>query len=156
MKIVIITLLIFSLLITVSLAAAGQLSKEKKSPNIVRLQLQACPNKPNCINTEYPEQTSHYRPPLTYSEQKPELVISRVKNIILEMGGLIIEESKFNLSATFTSSFFGFVDDFDIRLNHPEHQLHIRSASRSGYSDFGANKRRVDKFSMLFATKENE
>ncbi|MCU7835372.1 MAG: DUF1499 domain-containing protein [gamma proteobacterium symbiont of Taylorina sp.] len=57
------------------------------------------------------------------------------------------------LHATFTSSFFKFVDDFEVRVDHIALKLHIRSASRSGYSDFGVNKRRVKEFYQRLSQK---
>ena len=39
----------------------------------------------------------------------------------------------------------GFVDDVEFLLDPANKQLHFRSASRVGYSDLGANKRRMNK-----------
>ncbi|MCU7800664.1 MAG: DUF1499 domain-containing protein [gamma proteobacterium symbiont of Lucinoma myriamae] len=48
---------------------------------------------------------------------------------------------------------FKFFDDFELRLDNTTHKLHIRSASRVGYSDFGVNKRRVKRFLKLMNNK---
>lgn len=128
-------------------------NKENEAPRIVNGQLLACPDKPNCINTEYPDRTTQFIPALSYQAAKSEQVMNTAKSIILEMGGEIINEDKNYLSAIFTSSIFRFVDDFEIRQDKPALKLHIRSASRMGYSDFGVNQRRVKLFSEFF--KEN-
>ena len=116
--------------------------------------LKVCPDKPNCINTEYPDNKGHYRPPLSYPEELSDQVINIIQIIIMDMGGKIINgddmKDKYYLHATFTSSIFKFVDDFEIRIDNLNHKIHIRSASRTGYSDFGVNKRRVEKFSLQF------
>ena len=150
MKIFIIALVIFTALLLVRFSMAGQLSKENSSPGIAKEKLQACPNKPNCINTEFPDDTAHYLPPLDFPGNKTDQVMALARTIILEMGGEIVNEDKTYLAATFTSTIFRFVDDFEIRKDDLSLKLHIRSASRVGYSDFGANKRRVKKFSGLF------
>ncbi len=113
-------------------------------------QLKACPDTPNCINTEYPEISSQYVPPLIYDETKADNVMTMANNIILQMGGSIIKEEPNYLAATFTSMIFRFVDDFEVRNDIKHHSLQIRSASRAGYRDFGINKRRVEEFSKQF------
>jgi len=113
-------------------------------------QLKACPDTPNCINTEYPEKTAQYLPPLVYDETRAEQIMIMAKNTILQMGGSIIKEEPNYLAATFTSMIFRFIDDFEVRNDITHHSLQIRSASRTGYSDFGVNKRRVEEFSKQF------
>jgi len=144
-------MLIFYLLLALGCSMAAH--KEDKAPGMLDGQLRACPDKPNCINTEYPEKSSQYLPPLDYPESTTEQVLVLAKEIILQMGGEIIRQDKHYLAATFTSSIFRFVDDFEISRNESSHKIHIRSASRVGYSDFGVNKRRVEKFSKLFKSR---
>ena len=44
----------------------------------------------------------------------------------------------------FTTSVMGFVDDVEF-LNEPANgQMSVRSASRVGYSDLGANRKRIE------------
>lgn len=155
MKIIIIALVIFTLFLLLRFSIAGQLSKEEKAPGVMNGQLLPCPDKPNCINTEYPEKTSQYVPPLDFPKVQTDQIMALAKNIVVEMGGEIVIESHNYLSATFTSSIFRFVDDFEIRKSEHPLKLHIRSASRVGYSDFGVNKRRVEKFSELFVKRHH-
>jgi uncharacterized protein (DUF1499 family) len=56
------------------------------------------------------------------------------------------------IEATYTSFWFGFVDDFIIRIRLREGKTHIdvRSKSRVGVSDLGANARRVRDFLSRF------
>lgn len=58
------------------------------------------------------------------------------------------------LHAVFTSRIFRFKDDFEARLeagsDPAEAKIHVRSASRVGYSDLGANRRRVDAVRAAF------
>lgn len=135
-------------------------SRLNHSPQVEQNKLPPCPDTPNCINTEYSDKVNQYQLPLSFPEEKSGQIISLVKEIIINMGGEIIEQNHAiknnvinnsdHLHAIFTSSFFKFIDDFEIRIDNITHKLHIRSASRTGYSDFGVNKRRVKNFSKLF------
>ena len=168
MKTLILILILLHSLSLTGCSFADPLSKQaakgnnilSHSPQIEQNKLAPCPDTPNCINTEYPDKVNQYQSPLSFPEQKSEQIISLAKKIIINMGGKIIEqEQTFNnsyyLHALFTSTIFRFVDDFEIRIDNINHILHIRSASRTGYSDFGVNKRRVKTFSTQFTQSSN-
>jgi uncharacterized protein (DUF1499 family) len=59
------------------------------------------------------------------------------------MGGSIQAENENYLAATFSSTIFGFVDDLELRIDPVQKVIHIRSASRVGYSDAGVNRKRI-------------
>jgi uncharacterized protein (DUF1499 family) len=48
------------------------------------------------------------------------------------------------LKAEARSAVFRFVDDVEFRLDAETGLIHVRSASRVGYSDLGANRKRVE------------
>lgn len=144
-----IIVLIIVILLTTACSQAEQISAGVHTLKSSQ-QLKSCPDTPNCINTEYPEKTAQYVPPLVYDETRADQIMIMAKNTILQMGGSIIKEEPNYLSATFTSMIFRFVDDFEVRNDVNNHTLQIRSASRTGYSDFGVNKRRVEAFLKQF------
>ena len=45
---------------------------------------------------------------------------------------------------TFTSAVFRFVDDVEFEVDEAARVVHVRSASRVGRGDFGANRKRVE------------
>jgi uncharacterized protein (DUF1499 family) len=49
---------------------------------------------------------------------------------------------------------FRFVDDFMLHLTPSDGIIHIRSASRTGYSDFGVNRRRVESIKKKLQQKD--
>jgi len=51
----------------------------------------------------------------------------------------------------FRSPLFSFTDDVECRLDAAAHQIEIRSASRAGHSDLGANRKRVEAIRTAFA-----
>ncbi|MCH8566743.1 MAG: DUF1499 domain-containing protein [Balneolales bacterium] len=101
--------------------------------------LPACPDSPNCER-----ETRIFA-----------LEISAVKEaskkVLKEMRAETIEEhDTADLHAVFRIPVFGFRDDvllsFSPASEDGKTAVHIRSASRTGYSDFGVNKRRVNDF----------
>jgi len=46
--------------------------------------------------------------------------------------------------------FFRFVDDIELRLEEDEGVVQVRSASRVGRSDFGVNRKRVERLRAGF------
>ena len=66
------------------------------------------------------------------------------------MGGSIEDESKDYFASTFSSGIFGFVDDFEIRIDPVKKIIHIRSASRVGHGDMGVNKKRIELLKQLY------
>lgn len=117
-------------------------------------QLTPCPDKPNCVNS-LSQGEAHYIEPIIIADTKV-----AVKNDILkvvngfENSKVTVSESSY-VRAEFTSKIFGFVDD--VEFYFPETMssdttVHVRSASRLGYSDFNVNRERVEKIRLKFET----
>jgi uncharacterized protein (DUF1499 family) len=58
------------------------------------------------------------------------------------------------IQAEFLSSVFGFVDDVEFYFDDRKKIIHVKSASRVGYSDLGANRRRIEKIRKRFDQAE--
>lgn len=105
-----------------------------------------CPSSPNCVSTqESPKDDEHYLPPMKVASNPVEELVYAVEN---EPSIEILERGEFMLRATHTSSTFAFVDDFAFFYDSDAQLLHAYSASRVGYSDMGANRKRIE---TLFA-----
>lgn len=141
-----ITLLILSSLIVLGIIVffiLSVMSKSSTAPGLVLGKLSLCPSQPNCVCSEQKDKLSHYIEPLVILDNKPKDSLSILKNIILKMGGSIQVIKDNYLAATFSSTLFGFVDDLEIRIDVAKEIIHMRSASRVGYSDMGTNKKRI-------------
>lgn len=68
----------------------------------------------------------------------------------METGGEITKVDPHHLEAIYTSTLMHFKDDVEMRMVPELHCIHIRSASRVGYADFGVNRTRVEKIRELF------
>lgn len=122
----------------------GIMSKSGEVPGLLDGRLSKCPTKPNCVNSEYNDDASHYIDPINMAEENTVDSLSILKSIVQDMGGTIKAESDPYLAATFTSTLFRFVDDFEIRIDPVQKVIHLRSASRVGHSDRGVNKMRIE------------
>jgi uncharacterized protein (DUF1499 family) len=56
-----------------------------------------------------------------------------------------VEEEAGYLHAVCRSRLFGWADDLELRIDTEAGVVHVRSASRVGYSDLGVNRRRVER-----------
>lgn len=142
-----------SLLAVVALFVMGYWSKSGEAPGLVDGRLQQCPGTPNCVSSEFEADAAHHVEPLVFSAEQAAEVLPRLKAVIDEMGGSVLVEETAYLAATFTSSIFGFVDDLELRIDAEQNTIHLRSASRVGRSDLGANRDRVERFKRLFHSK---
>jgi uncharacterized protein (DUF1499 family) len=75
---------------------------------------------------------------------------SKVRQTLQAMDGVLVKQGSEYTHATFTSSLFRFVDDFEVRIDSTGQLLHLRSASRVGYSDLGVNLERAQEFQTIF------
>ena len=153
MRFILISILIISLLILACLLLLGRYSRHLPLDQLSQSELAPCPKTANCVCSEHPQDQDHFVEAIDLS-QKPDLIdLSQIAVIVVNMGGEIVIQQSDYLSATFKSGIFGFVDDFEIRLDHQSKMLHLRSASRVGRSDLGANSRRVVEFKKEFDSR---
>ena len=150
MKIVLIIIPILILAAFVGFFVLGLMSQSGEAGGLVGGKLAKCPDKPNCICTEFKADAMHYVDPIGFPQTTTSEVLSRLKNGVREMGGSIQVEDGNYLAATFTSSIFRFVDDLEIRIDADQKMIHLRSASRVGHSDRGVNRERIKRLKKLY------
>ncbi len=119
-----------------------------KNPGLTGGRLRPCPGSPNCVSSQA-EDEKHFIEPITYSTVKTE-AYEKIKAILLSLERTSLVEKQDNyLRATCKSRIMKFTDD--IEFYFPEEKIiHVRSASRLGYSDFGANRKRMEKIRRMF------
>jgi uncharacterized protein (DUF1499 family) len=109
--------------------------------------LAPCPNKPNCVSSQAGDR-KHATPPLTFSGD-PAVAMQKLVGVVQAMARTRIIESKTDyLYAEFSTAVMGFVDDVEFYCDGKV--IHVRSASRLGYSDFGVNRNRVEAIRQAF------
>jgi uncharacterized protein (DUF1499 family) len=102
-----------------------------------------CPKSQNCVSSfEDPNDETHYIKPIKYFLPK-ETTIKKIRKIIQDNPrAKIVESSDIYIRAEYTSSIFSFVDDIQLYFG-AKNIIHVKSASRVGFSDFGKNRERV-------------
>jgi len=150
LRIVLIVIAVLTVVVLIRFAMLGHGSKSGEAPALVSGALTHCPEKPNCVCSEFDEDTAHYIEPLDYSGVPAEKVWGEISRIIEELGGQVVVNNDDYLAATFSSSVFGFVDDVEFRLDPSQKRIQVRSASRVGHSDLGVNRKRVETMTRLF------
>lgn len=142
---------VIGLFAVIGLYFVGLSVYSRKAPQLGMLnnQLRACPPTPNCVSSEQ-EGTGDYVEPLKGTTTLDD-AWRNAKMAVVESGGHIMTEHDGYLRAYFVTSLMRYVDDVELRRD-PEHQvIQIRSASRVGRSDLGANRSRVAKIRMAFS-----
>ncbi|MEH6472371.1 MAG: DUF1499 domain-containing protein [Halopseudomonas sp.] len=128
-------------------------SRHGEAAGLVNQQLSACSPKPNCVNSEPGTPADKKVEPLPTTPESVAQDWARLQTVITEHGGELISVDERYLSATFSSPLFGFVDDLEARIDEQNSIIQIRSASRVGTSDFGANRIRVEQLRQRYAVK---
>jgi uncharacterized protein (DUF1499 family) len=112
-------------------------------------ELATCPDRPNCVSS-LSDDKEHFIAPLTYDGSMAEAA-ARLLSVLEQMeGAKILSRTGTTIHAEFTSTVFGFVDDVDFRFDTADRRIDLRSASRVGYTDFGANRRRIEEIRQRF------
>lgn len=127
---------------------AGCTGKRPTHLGITSGRLAPCPDKPNCVSSQEQKERHHIEP-IQYKIGDKEAYL-KFKQIInkLKRATLISEKADY-LHVEFKSRLFGFVDD--VEFYFPGNGIiHVRSASRLGYSDLGVNRKRIEKIRTLF------
>ncbi|QDV22061.1 DUF1499 domain-containing protein [Aureliella helgolandensis] len=104
--------------------------------------LASCPDKPNCVSSQA-TRAEQAMPPLHFSGDHPQ-ALEAVVTLLSSMPRVkLVERQANSLHFTFTSLVLRFVDDVEFAIAPDTQLLHFRSASRLGYSDLGANRKRM-------------
>ena len=125
------------------------------SPMGISGRLAACPESPNCVSSQSSD-PRHAIAPLRYEGTGPTARERLLKALSgMKRARIVVAEERY-IRAEFTSAFFRFVDDVEFLLDDKARTIHVRSASRVGYFDFGVNRRRVEKIRSRFDTLNKE
>jgi uncharacterized protein (DUF1499 family) len=112
--------------------------------------LAPCPASPNCVSSLAAD-AEHATEPLGFNGDAT-LAWERLKSALGKESRLsIIEDTGSYLHAEARSLVFRFVDDVEFVLDPGAELIQVRSASRTGYSDFGVNRRRVERIRRAYS-----
>ena len=121
----------------------GCTGKKPDTIGVTGNRLTPCPAKPNCVSSDA-------------TDEAHKIASFQLKGNVRSNWPLVIESVKAGprvkivtstetyLHAEYTSLLFRFVDDLELLMNSGTGVISVRSASRLGYSDLGANRKRVE------------
>jgi uncharacterized protein (DUF1499 family) len=108
-----------------------------------------CPDKPNCVSSQAGD-PAHAIEPFTYTGSARDAMRRLKSALSAEKRLTVVEERDAYLHAEARSLVFRFVDDVEFLLDTAHKLIHVRSAARTGYSDLGVNRRRVERIRRAF------
>ena len=103
--------------------------------------LSACPSSPNCVSSQASDER-HRIAPLAFKGD-PDAAFDRLTQILARRNDTaVIKESSGYLRVELRTTLF--VDDGEFLLDRAGRVIHVRSASRLGYSDLGKNRSHME------------
>jgi len=136
----------FTLVLALMVLTACQ-NGNRPVTGLVDAKLAPCPASPNCVSSDTDNAEQHVAPfALARSpEDAWALLIDQVSR--LPRTTIVTQEPRY-LHVECRSQLFGFVDDLEFHLRPEQQIVAVRSASRSGYFDFGVNRSRIENFRL--------
>lgn len=116
------------------------------------MRLDPCPSSPNCISSQADaSDAQHYMEAIDISGSAGS-VLDAVEQVLGQAAGArVTNRSDDRVDAVFTTRIFRFKDDVTFAVDGDK--LHFRSASRTGHSDLGANRKRLNALLPLIKAK---
>lgn len=112
-----------------------------------------CPRSPNCVASQMADE-GHRIAPLAFRDG-PDAAFARLREALQHRSDTkIIEEAPGYLQVEFHTTLF--VDDGEFLLDPEQRIIHVRSASRLGYSDLGKNRSRMEEIRRDFSQSERQ
>lgn len=105
--------------------------------------LRPCPSSPNCVCSQ-DEDAGHHIDPLRFADS-PRAAWDRLHDLVHKLPRTrVVSRDDNYLHVEFTTPLMRFVDDVEFLLDESASQIHVRSSSRIGHSDLGANRKRIE------------
>lgn len=114
--------------------------------------LSPCPDSPNCVSSQA-EGATHQIAPLTL-RGTPEQTQALLRQLLVQTPRVkLVADTPGYLRAEYSSRVLRFVDDVELLIGTDA--VHVRSASRLGYSDLGVNRERIEALRQELAQAED-
>jgi len=140
------------LVVLVSLIMLTGCSGTRPDLGINNEMLMPCPKTPNCVNSQAVDK-EHYIEPILFTGTQQEAKDRLLRVLESEKRTKILTAQKNYIRVEFTSALFRFIDDVEFYFSEKpakETIIHVRSASRVGYSDLGVNRKRIEQIRNKF------
>ncbi len=154
--------MIFSLIVLAGGVALGviylsipQLGKKKGHRHYsTEMQFLSVPDSPNCVMSTLREDDEKYVKPLVLEDSAKDDPIQFLLDVMVkELGAKILYQNSHYLHVTVQTRLMRYVDDVEFIWDEDKKVMQVRSCSRLGYSDMGANRARVEKIREILLQK---
>jgi len=136
----------FVALFLIVMSTVGCAGHAQDSRSATPADLAPCPDSPNCVSTKSKDPDHAMTPPPYIKSGKESM--DRLLEIVRSMKrATIVSTTPSYLHVEFRSALFRFVDEVEFLLDDSARLIHFRSASRTGYYDFGVNRKRMKEIS---------
>lgn len=114
--------------------------------------LRNCPASPNCVCSQQhpPDDTEHAIAPLAVTGDADAAWTRLTEMLRRRPQAQIVTETADYLHVEFATPWLRFVDDVEFLRDDAAQVIQVRSASRVGRSDFGVNRRRIERLRQEF------
>lgn len=112
--------------------------------------LKPVPKSPNCVSSQANvDDRIHYMPSWDFIDLKE--ARKKIDACIVEFGKTtIIKSDSTYIHVVFVTGWMQWKDDVEFYFNTETWQIHFRSASRIGYSDHRANRKRMKRLKEMY------
>lgn len=114
--------------------------------------LTPCPSSPNCVCSESGRDEDSFISPFEIPSGVPAGDAFEALAAVVGDRSRVTEREEGYLRSVFTTPLLRFKDDFEARLDAGAGVIHVRSSSRLGYSDLGANAKRIEALRVAWAS----
>ena len=128
-------------------------SNSQVSTGIVDGRLSPCPESPNCVSSDATDE-KHRVEPLRL-KASPQQAWHGLQNVLAAepRTRLIFVDERY-MHVEVESAVMRFVDDVEFLLLPDEQVIAVRSASRTGHSDLGVNRKRVERIRAALQSRD--
>jgi uncharacterized protein (DUF1499 family) len=109
--------------------------------------LVSCPDSPNCVISQDGD-SKHAIAPIKYHTDRDVAQKTLLKVLTVVPRTEVVETTDNYIHALSKSRIFGFIDDVEFYFPENENVIHLRSAARTGDSDLGVNRRRLEQIRL--------
>ena len=109
--------------------------------------LSNCPSSPNCVVSQNGDE-EHQIQPIAYQGDRASAKEALLKVLSVVPRTKVVEQTDNYIHTESTSRIFKFVDDAEFYFPEAEKVIHLRSAARTGESDLGVNRRRLEQIRL--------
>ena len=111
--------------------------------------IKPCPRTPNCVSSINKDR-NRFVEPIKYSGDPDKAMSTLMRSLESFDNARIVNLDNNYIHAEFISKVFGFVDDVTFMNDRLAQTIHVKSESRKGLYDFGANRHRIETIRNLF------